>query len=140
MTKPMFEGLCVGDAVFVVPLLPKIFPQKRGPRSFAGLQRVVKMGRKYGYIQGDSEPTPFRLDNGESPDGNNTRSNGYGFDVYPSEAAYLECKEERAQKARLKKRLEDGWRGIDLEGIRHHAVMNIHAILDAEGIDKKETT
>ena len=134
MTKPMFEGLCVGDPVFVVP-------QHRGPRSLAGLQRVVNMGRKYGYIQGYSEPRPFRLDNGESPDTNgNTRANGFGFDVHTSEAAYLEKKEARMQKERLRKRLGLGYVGSNLDGIRHHAVMNIHAILDAEGVDAKETT
>lgn len=134
MTKPMFEGLCVGDAVFLVP-------QQRGPRSLAGLRPVVKMGRKYGYIQGYSEPLPFRLDNGESPSyDHNTRANGFGFDVYPSEAVYLEKKEALTQKERLKKRISAAFGGVDIERIRHHAVMNIHAILDAEGIDARETT
>lgn len=128
----MFDGLCVGDTVFIVP-------QKRGPQSIAGLQKVIKIGRKYGYVQGYHDSVPFRLDNGEShSDDYRTRSNGYGFDVYFSEADYLAKKEAREQFARLCNRLyANTWK--DIIGMSPQAVMSMHAILDAEGIDKKET-
>jgi hypothetical protein len=84
----LFKDLKVGDKVFVSKL-----PDSRIKNAVrtGEYKTVVKLGRVYGYLEGGILESPaFRLENGHShhADGN-ARSNGWGFDVFPSEEAFI---------------------------------------------------
>lgn len=92
----------VGDLVFVVP------QRKRAQQSDppGELTPIVKVGRKRCYIELHRNEVPFDPATGKSVHKEcNTRANGYGFDVYESEAAYLKAVQERQDNARLAERL-----------------------------------
>lgn len=116
----MFENLKPGDTVFVVNGSRRVLQP-------GGNKMVSRVGRKYGYI---GEEEPFSLSTGQSfhgPDTFNTRANGYGFDVYPSEDDYRRQQHERAEFERLKNRLTNFGRFVDLPP---DAVAAIHEVLD----------
>lgn len=98
--KKKFEGLKVGDAVYVV--------FHRGIGAKHGT--VTKVGRKYGYVRYSyaggvlrSEESPFCLWTGESVDGKDTnaRRNGWGYDVYHSQTDYEVHLEENRRRDKL---------------------------------------
>jgi len=122
-----FKHLCVGDVVCVVD------QRRRGslepePRS----EQVVRVGRKFGYIKGYGDDRPFDLATGVShhKEGN-ARANGYGFDVYKSEADYIQEVFRASEFRRLKQRLISGY-SSSLVNLSHECVSKIHAVLDEE--------
>ncbi len=123
----------VGDKVWVVRI-----PGPRQPVKPGEYRTVVKLGRMYGYLESQGYSSGrFELATGYSHDGSengNHRSNGWGFDVYPSKEAYDQKMSDKAEAERLSKRLLAGYhpRLIDLSP---QAVAAIHAILNQEGID-----
>lgn len=71
---------------------------------------VVRMGRKYGYVEKYGRESPFCLQTGYSVHNeSNVRVNGYGFDVYLSEADWQEEKRRDREKQRLKDRLVNNY-------------------------------
>lgn len=123
MTR-LFENLKVGDMVFVVD-------QKRQYAEVrASYEKVVRVGRKLGYIERGHRETPFRLDNGISHHSeSNTRVNNQGFDVFPDEATYVSKITAEKEHQRLKDRLFFHGR---LTYLSPEAVEKIHEILDSE--------
>jgi len=91
---------------------------------------VVKVGRKYGYLDRDKA---FDLVSGESHHGTNdisSRMNGFGFDVYATEAEYRQ-KTKRVERFReLAERL--GFHVTSLRALDPEAVEAIHEILDGD--------
>ena len=119
-----------GDNVFVV--------SQRRPHSTVeprtGMETVVRVGRKYGYIERYGQEVPFSLETGYSEHKDcNARRNGYGFDVYASEEEYRLKQHNAAEKDRLMKRIVGPW-GKLIE-LPPDAVNEMNAILDGHGID-----
>lgn len=122
----MLKNIKVGDTVFVVYQKSR-HSQPKEPT----LEKVVRVGKKYGYIERHGREAPFYLDSGISyHKESNERVNGYGFDVYASEEDYRKEKHEADEFNRLQSRLiSDSWRR--LVDLPPDAVQKIHAILDA---------
>ena len=87
-----FSGVKAGDSVFVV------FQQSRYQKTNkldpeCGEFTLSRVGKKYAYFKRYSDEVAFHLSSGTSHHGDsNARSNGYGFDVFKSEAEYIEQK------------------------------------------------
>lgn len=93
---------------------------------------ITRIGRLYAYINGDQ----FCRETGRSHHGqdSNARANGYGFDVYVSEDAYINKQHDAAEHERLTARLVDRFDG--LKELTPKVVAAIHGLLDeaqAEG-------
>ena len=117
-----------GDTVFVVYQQTR-WQQKENNQRHTEYAKVLRKGRKYGYIEQHGNDAPFHLDAGHSHHrDSNARANGYGFDVYPSEAAWLAEVHYQEEHARLNERLNDRW------GLRKDlcpsVITTIHQILD----------
>ena len=124
------KDIKVGDSVFVV------YQRRRhstaDPRT--GIKTVVRVGRKYAYIERYHQEVPFSLQNGYSVHKDcNARNNRYGFDVYASEEEYRLKQHDAAEKDRLMKRIVGPW-GKLIE-LPPDAVNELNAILDGHGID-----
>ena len=120
------KNIKVGDTVFVV-----YQKTRHGLPKEPTYEKVVRVGHKFGYIHRYGQDAAFSLDDGVSQHKDtNARANGYGFDVYETEADYLKEKHEDDEFVRLQNRLiADSWRKlIDLPP---GAVQQIHAVLDS---------
>lgn len=120
------RDLKVGDEVFVVN-------QKRrhgGDRGTTNA-KIVRVGRKYAYIKpyGYAE-LPFCRESGYSvhTDDSNARVNGFGFDVYRSQADYEAEELAAAEFLRLQSRICFPFYG--LKKLPPDIVGAIHAALD----------
>lgn len=136
--KPLLSGLKAGDEVFVVE------QKRRGgcagyePRRLTAT--VERVGRKYGYVRLNQwgDPAPFILDNGKSFHGEHTcatRSNGDGFDVYPSEQHYRDEVLACGEADRLSSRMVAGCQIGLLRQFPHECVVRLHQVLDDFGIE-----
>lgn len=117
----------VGDLVYVVPQR-----NRRHHGDHAGnLMPISKVGRKWCYIErwyglpGAFDPTTGASVHKDS----NARVNGYGFDVYESEAAYMQAEQDRQDNARLAERLRRVATYTQVS-LPPHAVKAILAIFD----------
>ena len=125
-----FRDLKVGDLVFVVHQHRRFQDRKQKTETLP----IIKMGRKYGYIEKYGREAPFCLETGHSShQESNVRSNGYGFDVYLTEAEYHQEQHDLKERSRLQPRLVNSWGR--LHDFRPEVIAKIHAILDAEGLD-----
>lgn len=121
------RDLKVGDEVFVVN-------QKRrhGDVRSTTNAKIVRVGRKYAYIKpyGHAE-LPFCRESGCSvhTDDSNARVNGFGFDVYRSQADYEAEELAAAEFLRLQARICSPFNG--LRKLPPGIVFDIHAVLDA---------
>lgn len=130
----MLKSLKVGDTVFVVHQKRRHEKECRSHPS-----KVVKVGRKYAWLDCHRD-AKFSLETGMSvhhPD-DNARANGYGFDVYHSEAAFNAKRYIRNEFRRLAERIVSPYSGRHLVDLPHDAVVAIHKILDEAGIERKE--
>ena len=120
-----------GDSVFVVY-------QKQRHKSELRTETAVvtKVGRKYASIGEGWNEKKFDLETGASvhkPD-SNARTNGFGFDVYMTEADYQAKVHVDSEFARLQERML--MRPMArLNKLSPEVVQKIHAILDSEGLD-----
>jgi len=123
-----FRDLKAGDGVFVVWQRPR----NQTTPGRAGVSIVEKVGRKYAYIPHNEK---FCLETGMSihSKDSNTRSNGYGFDVYFTEDEFLKKKQESSEVSRLNDRLCDRWG--KLKKLPTSTVEAIHHVLDEDGIE-----
>jgi hypothetical protein len=125
-----FKHLKAGDEVYLVHQSKRLNP--------AGYIEVVRVGRKYGYIERYGRPEPFDLFTGRSVHGadSNARSNGHGFDVWPSEEAYRAHIVTIEANIRLVKRLKalcHGQYSSTLDKASPELVADLHAVLDRHG-------
>ena len=126
------KDLQVGDKVFVV--------RQKGRRAVeeqTSFEVITKIGRKYGYIKSGS----FSLDNGQSVHNESyVRINGYGFDVFSTEAEYRQqelVKEKiRNLETRLSSLLDNGM-SARLKSIPLDAVDALLQVMDDFGIGEK---
>ena len=125
-----FKDLKVGDQIFVV------WQRRRGQKEERSrVETVVRVGRKYAYIEQYSREAAFCRNTGRSVHDrdSNARANGYGFDVYLREEDYRKEQFNATEKRRLEKRIVGSYgRLVDL---RPEIVDKFNDILDAEGLD-----
>lgn len=101
-----FEGIKAGDNVFVVHQKQR---HSKAERKMEFVP-VSKVGRKYGYVKLYSRDAPFCLTTGYSVHGeHNVRSNGYGFDVFRTEADYHAREKHLQSIEEIRQRLD--WQG-----------------------------
>lgn len=126
-----FRDLKVNDTVFVV-----FTGTRYGSVDRAQNMKVVKVGRKYAYIQRySSQLSAFDLETGRSVhrDGGGPTMNGPRFSVYLQEDEYRTKIRNEAERDRLRKRLQNNGYGIiDLSPM---TVACLHEVLDGAGID-----
>jgi hypothetical protein len=131
-----FKYLKAGKYVFVV------HQRRRGQEANkTELREVVKVGRKYGYIEMHGLAVPFSRETGESvhhPD-SNARGNSRGFDVYMFEQEWLQQENDRKEHRRLAERIVSPYSGRHIVELQPTVVAAIHKILDDEGIERKDT-
>jgi hypothetical protein len=126
-----FKHLKAGDQVYMVA------QSRRSLKPWH--TEVVKVGRKYGYILEYGRQKPFNLLTGQSVhnDDSNARTNGWGFDVWPSEEAYRAHIATIEANTRLATRLEAlrfNQYSSTLEKASPELVADLHAVLDRHGI------
>jgi hypothetical protein len=125
-----FKHLKAGNQVYVVP--------QRRQSSKPSFVEVIKVGRKYGYINQYGRQEPFDLLTGQSVhnDDSNARMNGWGFDVWPSEEAYRAHIATIEANIRLAKRLKALYHsqyGSMLDKASPELVADLHTVLDRHG-------
>ena len=127
---PKTKRFTEGQEVFVVHQRSR-YEERHDAPNRTELRKIVKVGRKYGYLNARHEPAPFDLETGCShhPGDWNTRANGHGFDVYESEEAYEFEKLMRMERERLRVRLFPR-NALSMIHLPHGAVEAIHKILD----------
>lgn len=122
-----FRDLKVGDTVFVV------YQKRRGDKECkTETLPVVKVGRKYGYIDRYCRQESFCLNSGKSV------YSYFRFDVYHSEAEFRQHEHTRTEFRRLAERIVLPYSSRHIVDLPHDAVVAIHKILDDAGIDRKE--
>ncbi len=124
------SDLKAGDRVFVV------WQRRRGQaEERAGIETVVRVGRKYAYIKEYSQEAAFCRKTGCSVHDrdSNARANGYGFDVYLREEDYRKEQFDAKEKQRLEKRIVGSFGR--LVNLRPEIVDKFNDILDGEGLD-----
>jgi hypothetical protein len=126
------KDLQVGDKVFVV--------RQKGRRAVGeqtSFETITKIGRKYGYIKSGS----FSLDNGQSVHNESyVRINGYGFDVFSTEAEYRQQEIEQEKRRNLGERLSsllDNGMSARLKNIPLDVVDALLKVMDDFGIGEK---
>lgn len=131
-TTKTFRNLKVGDTVFVVHQRRRGQTEERSEH-----MQVIRIGRKYAYVEKHNREEVFCLDTGNSVHKDDTtRANGYGFDVYLCEDDYRTMQRDSTEFSRLQNRLlhpVHSYRIIDLSPM---IVTAIHEILDKFGIAK----
>lgn len=127
VTQPKtFRDLKPGDKVFVVEQL-----SRRSSGQKKTTETIVKIGRKFAYLESGYRERKFCLDTGHSVHGDNdhVRYNGFGFDVYLSESEYDVKQRQSDEKARLFERMVNRW-GWFIE-LPPNVVREIHTLLDS---------
>lgn len=115
-----------GDTVYVVWQRSR---RHKGPAKQSE-ETVLRVGRKYGYINPYGDEEPFHLSTGASHHDaeSNARCNGFGFDVYRSKDEYEKEQHNEREFLRLQERLVE--RHGRLVRLPLEAVQMIHEVLD----------
>tara|TARA_R110002096_G_scaffold66682_4_gene162259 strand:- start:6823 stop:7221 length:399 start_codon:yes stop_codon:yes gene_type:complete len=123
-----FRDLKVGDTIFVVQQQDRWRTENNKPVE-TSFEIITKVGRKYAYFERGRLEYCFCLDSGVSiHKDNNTRSNGYGFDVFHNLSEYNDKLHQEERFSLLSGRLmKRNGTIIDLDPV---AVEAIHEILD----------
>ena len=126
------KHLKAGDQVYLVE------QASRSRSSTACYVKVVKVGRKYGYILRHGREVPFDLLTGQSVhNDSNARWNGQGFDVWPCKESYDEHIAKLEERQRLSVRIAFLSRNQYKPKLDHASpelVADLHAVLDRHGI------
>jgi len=125
------KHLKAGDQVYLI--------EQAKQSNTARYVKVVKVGRKYGYILRSGREAPFDLLTGQSVHNNdqNTRRNGYGFDVWPCKESYDEHIAKLEERQRLSIRiasLSHNQYRPKLDHASPELVADLHSVLDRHGI------
>ena len=130
-----FKHIKAGDQVYLVGQA-----RRSGTPHYT---KVIRVGKKYGYIlkykrQEPFDLLPFDLLTGQSVhNDSNTRVNGLGFDVWPNKEAYDAHTTDLEERKRLSTRIESlshGKYGPRLAHASPELVADLHAVLDRHGI------
>jgi hypothetical protein len=125
------KHLKAGDQVYLIEQAK----QSNTARYF----KVVKVGKKYGYILRHGRQAPFDLLTGQSVHNNdqNARWNGQGFDVWPCKESYDAHIAKLEERMRLSTRIASLSRNQYRPKLDHTSpelVADLHAVLDRHGI------
>jgi hypothetical protein len=127
-----YKHLKAGDQVYLVEQASRSRP------SAACYTKVVKVGKKYGYILRHGRQAPFDLLTGQSVHNDpNARWNSQGFDVWPSKESYDEHIAKLEERQRLSTRiasLSHNQYRPKLDHASPELVADLHAALDRHGI------
>jgi hypothetical protein len=121
------EHLKAGDQVYLI--------EQAKQSNTARYLKVVKVGKKYGYILRHGREVPFDLLTGQSVHNNdsNARRNGQGFDVWPCKESYDEHIAKLEERQRLSTRIASLSRNQYRPKLDHASpelVADLHAALD----------
>ena len=125
------KHLKAGDQVYLI--------EQAKQSNTARYVKVVKVGRKYGYILRHGLEEPFDLLTGQSVHNNdqNARWNGHGFDVWPCKESHDEHIAKLEERMRLSTRIASLSRNQYRPKLDHASpelVADLHAVLDRHGI------
>ncbi len=124
------KHLKAGDQVYLI--------EQAKQSNTARYVKLVKVGRRYGYILRYGREVPFDLLTGQSVhNDSNARWNGHGFDVWPSKESYDAHIAELEERKRLSVRIASLSRNQYRPKLDHASpelVADLHAALDRHGI------
>ena len=131
----MKEKPKAGQQVFVVHQVPR---QRTGKSGESHHAEVLRVGTKHCYLLIHGREQAFDWRTGASVGGvDDARANGFGFDVYDSQADWAKQQRDIHQLRELGERLISHGR---LRFMPPECVEKIHAVLDEFGIEKGATT